>query len=51
MAKLWKEKMISRENKWELYERVVIPTVVYVWEKWVSSAQERRKIEVLEMMC
>ena len=25
MAKLWKEKMIFREVKWELYERVVIP--------------------------
>ena len=29
MAKLWKENMISREVKRELYERVVIPTVVY----------------------
>ena len=26
---LWKENMISREVKRELYERVVIPTVVY----------------------
>ena len=28
-AKLWKENMISREVKRELYERVVIPTVFY----------------------
>ena len=28
MVKLWKENMISREVKRELYERVVIPTVV-----------------------
>ena len=30
MAKLWKENMISRKVKRELYERVVIPTVVMV---------------------
>ena len=51
MAKLWKEDLISREVKGELYERVVIPTVVYGWETWSLSAQERRKIEVFEMMC
>ena len=51
MAKLWKENMISREVKRELYERVVIPTVVYGSETWSLSAQERRKIEVFEMMC
>ena len=51
MAKLWKENMIFREVKRELYERVVIPTVVYGSETWSLSAQERRKIEVFEMMC
>ena len=29
MSKLWKENMVSREVKCELWERVVIPTVVY----------------------
>ena len=38
--------MISREVKRELYERVVMPTVVYGWETWAFNAQERRKIEV-----
>ena len=51
MAKLWKENMISREVKRELYERVVIPTVVYGSEMWSLSAQERIKIKVFEMMC
>ena len=46
MAKLRKEEMISREIKQELWERVVIPTVVYGSEMWSFSAQERRKIEV-----
>ena len=43
--------MISREVKRELYERVVIPTVVYGSETWLLSAQERRKLQVFEMMC
>ena len=29
---LWKENMISREVKRELYEKVVIPTVAYISE-------------------
>ena len=29
MTKLWKENRIPREVKGELYERVVIPTVLY----------------------
>ena len=41
----------TREVKRELYERVVIPTVVYVSETWSLSGQEGRKIEVFEMMC
>ena len=40
--------MISREVQRELYERVVIPTVVYGSDTWALSAQERRKIEIFE---
>ena len=29
----------------------VIPTVVHGLESWALSAQERRKIEVFEVMC
>ena len=50
MGKLWKENIISREVKRELYERVLIPTMAYGFETWLS-AQERRKLEVFEMMC
>ena len=46
MANLWKENMTSREVKRELYEKVVIPTVVYGSETWALSAQKSRKIEV-----
>ena len=43
MVKLWKENIMSREVKRELYERVVVPTVVYGSETWSLSTQERRK--------
>ena len=45
------QNMISREGQWELYERAVIPTVVYGSKMWSSSAQERRKTKVFEIKC
>ena len=47
---MWKENMIYREVKRELYERVEIPNVVYGPETGPLSAQERRKIKVFKMM-
>ena len=44
LAKLWKENMICTEVKRELYERVVIPTVIYGSENWSLGARERKKI-------
>ena len=43
----WGENMLSREVKRELYERVVVQTVVYGSETWSLSAQERRKQKYL----
>ena len=39
MAKLWRENMISRKVKRELYERIVTPTVVYSSGRWSLSTQ------------
>ena len=50
-AKLWKHGIKFRKVKWELYERVVIQTVLYGSEAWSLRAQESRKIEVFKMMC
>ena len=50
LDELWKEDIISREVKRESYGRLVIPTVVYGSETWSLSAEERRNIEVYEMM-
>ena len=45
----WEHDIIR--NKPEFYERIVIPTMVYGSLTWSLSAQERRKVEVFEMMC
>ena len=45
MRKLWKANRISRKVKRELYERTVIPTVVFGSETWSLSAQEKIKTE------
>ena len=44
-----KGEKIFREVKRELYERVVIQTVVFGSKTWTLSAQER--IEVFGMVC
>ena len=49
-GEVWKENMIPTEVKRELFDRVAIPTVVYGSKIWSLSAQDRRKIEVFEMM-
>ena len=49
IAKLWKENIISEVVKRELYERVVIPNVVYDSKTLPLRAQERRKIKLFEM--
>ena len=51
MAKLWKESIIIREVKRELYERVVIPAVVYGSETMSLSVRERGKLKVFDMRC
>ena len=34
MAKLWKKNMISREVKWELYQRIALQTMAYSSKTW-----------------
>ena len=43
MGKLWKEDLISREVKRELYERLVIPTMVYAAESGVFKVTGEKK--------
>ena len=43
-GKVVEENTISRDLKRELYEIVVVPTVVYVSEIWSLNGQERSKI-------
>ena len=49
VGKFRKEDIISKVNR-ELYEREVIPAVVYGSKTWPLSAQEKRKTKVLEIV-
>ena len=46
----YRNNMMSREEN-KLYEKVLIAVVVYGHRTWSLSAQDRRKIEVFEIMC
>ena len=35
----------------ELYERIVVPTVMYGSESWSMKVEERDKLDVSEMKC
>ena len=37
--------------KRELYERIVVPTVMYGSESWGMKVEERGKLDVAEMKC
>ena len=37
--------------KRELYERIVVPTVMYGLEAWAMRVEERNKLDVTEMNC
>ena len=39
------------ETKKSLHEGVIVPTPLYGAEAWVMRSAERRKVNVLEIMC
>ena len=49
--KVWQENITFREVIRKLYEILDILTEVHGSETWSLSAQERRKVELFEMMC
>ena len=49
MKMLWIARSVNVRPKRELYDRVVIPTVIYGSEAWGLTAVERRKLDVMEM--
>ena len=49
MKRLWNVRSVNFEAKRELYERVVVPTLMYGSEAWVMRLQERSKLDVMKM--
>ena len=51
MKRVWSERSVSMRVKRELYERIVVPTVMYGSETWGMNVVERNKLDVAEMKC
>merc|ERR1712121_55348 len=51
MKKVWNERNVTLGVKRELYERIVVPTVMYGSETWAMRAEEKNKLDVTEMNC
>ena len=49
LKRIWKERGVSKDMKLEMYNRIVVPTVLYGHECWVMNAEARRKLNVVEM--
>jgi len=51
MKKMCKIRSVNLKVKRELYEKVVVPTVMYGSETWANRVAERNKLDVMEMNC
>jgi hypothetical protein len=49
LKKVWKGRQLNMRVKREMYERIVVPTVLYGHECWTMNAEMRRKLNVCEM--
>jgi hypothetical protein len=47
---MWKRR-VSRDAKRSMYEAIVVPTLLYGSEVWSTSAEDRRRMGVMEMKC
>ena len=51
MKRMWSGRSVTVSVKRELYERIVVPTVMYGSESWGMKVKERDKLDVAEMKC
>jgi hypothetical protein len=47
----WKGEGMSRDADRSMYEGIVVPTLLYGSEVWAASADDRRRMGVMEMKC
>merc|ERR1712074_391147 len=51
IKRVWSARSATLNVKRELYERIVVPTVIYGSESWGMKVEERGKLDVAEMKC
>ena len=51
VKRLWNVRSVNVRAKRELYERLVVPTVLYGSEAWSLRVEERSKLDVMELIC
>merc|ERR1711895_362877 len=51
MKRVWSGRSVNVRVKRELYERVVVSTIMYGSESWGLRVEERDKLDVAEMKC
>ena len=51
MSRIWKVGSFGVNVKIMMYERTVVPIVVYWVETWRLNAREKRRLNVMEMKC
>ena len=51
MNRIWKARSLSINVKRMMYERIVVPTVLYGAETWSLNVREKKRLNVMEMKC
>ena len=51
LSRIWKVRSFGMNVKRMMYERIVVPTVVYGAETWCMNAREKKCLNVMEMKC
>lgn len=51
LSSVWREKALSGQVKMDMFERIVVPGILYGCETWSLNVRSRKKIYVLEIKC
>jgi hypothetical protein len=49
LRKIWNGEGMSRDAKRSMYEGIVVPTLLYGTEVWLTNSEDRRRMGVMEM--
>ena len=51
LKKVWNNRELGMQVKRGLYESVVVPTALYAAETWGMKADDKKRLDVMEMRC